>query len=178
MRVLLAALFMASSAHAALLEGQPVTIEHLYPTLPAVNEVLADRALVGDGPEAQTFDAIYSVDIADKSVTVTQLRSVNWALAPFNGLHIYAPGVTFFAASTRPFASDFQHWRIDDPGLSFDEHNLWLNFQGMSILAGEHLTIDINNPQPVPIPEPSTCMLLLAGIAALQTRRFFSGRSS
>lgn len=177
MRALFAALVVSSSAHAALLDGQPITIEHLYPTLDTPNEVLADSVLVGDGPEAHTFDSIYSVDVADKSVTVTELRGVNWSIAPFNGLHIYAPGVTFFNASTRPFSTDFQHWGVDDQRVSFDDHNVWLNFEGMSILAGQHLVIDINNPLPMPIPEPSTAMLLAAGIAALGARRL-SSRSS
>lgn len=171
MRALLASLLLASSAHASLLDGQPVTLEHLFPTVSSLNEMLADGVIVGPGIEGQTFDSLYSVDVADDTITVRQLQGVNWSLAPFNGLHLYAPGVTFTGAATvwNPCVELFQHWDVDPNRVSFDAHDLWLNFAGLSVLQGEELTILLN---PVlSIPEPTTLALVLAGLAVIAARR-------
>lgn len=158
---------VSASASAALMEGQTVTLEHLFPTTGQVDETIAANVVVGDGIEGTTADGAYQVDISDRTIVVTELKGLNWTPAAFNGLRIYAPGVSFFNVFTNLQGTNFQHWC--DGYKTFDAHNIYLNFEALSILEGQTLTLDLNRPNP--IPEPATYALMVAGLIGLSLRR-------
>jgi hypothetical protein len=170
-KLFLATLLLASSAQAALMEGHTVTLEHLYPVAGYVDETIAANVTVSSGIEGRTFDDAYQVDVCDELIIITQLRSLNWTPSTFNGLHIQDTAGTIAPFSTvfTVFAqSDFQWWNWDNAQtrLTWDDDNIWINWEGMTILGDQRLVLELNAPV-TSAPEPSTWALMALGLTAL-----------
>jgi hypothetical protein len=167
----LAALLAASSVHAALMEGHTVTLEHLYPVEGRVDETIAANVTVGSGIEGKTFDDAYQIDVCDEFIRIKQLRDITWTQSSFNGLHIQdAAGMiaSFSTVFTVFSESDFQLWNFDSAQtrLTWDDDNIWINWEGMSVLNGQALVLELNAPV-TSAPEPSTWGLMALGLTAL-----------
>jgi len=148
----------ATSAHAALLDGKTVEYTYFFPDTSVVYngpiEVTVGAGveiLVGGSPEI-------TLDIYDTGFTVNFLSSIIWAPAGFNGFRI-----SDIYGVIAPFTSFTQVNSIEgqwNPGITFDENNLYVNWENLEF----HERSLIYAVTTAPIPEPKSYAMLLAGL--------------
>jgi hypothetical protein len=110
------------------------------------------------------------VDFSDSTLSITFdtiLGSPTWNTASFNG-------VTFTAASFLGIGSALvdpstSMAGFDNARVSYTDHQILLNWQGLSYVDGTTVTINFTSASAVP--EPGTLALLGLGLAGLAWRR-------
>lgn len=157
-----ALLAVATSASAGVFDGQTVDYKYLYPdagstyqsgsyTVPTGGSVTIDH--LGNTAVSLTLSgnsivASYPVDSFGTS----------WTNSAFNGFEISDNNVTF-TSFTLTGNSALQ----GTPVLSFDSHDLFVNWSGLAWNSGGTLTFAVNSA----VPEPETYALMMAGLGLL-----------
>jgi hypothetical protein len=169
--VLAVVLCGSQPASATLLDGQSVLYEYLFPD---TSTLFYSPGLVLVGPGVEIPDLCggscsgITADLSDTNILVdlaTASGSI-FAVSSFNGFRIFDSlgTVPAFTSVTINLATNLVGF--DASRVSFDADNIYLNFQGLSVGAGNFVSVDIEA-----VPEPTTLALLGAGLVALRARR-------
>jgi len=152
------------------LTGATVDVIYYYPDLSTVYADLGD-AVVGSSVEYPNFQNQLSIDVADESLTFTQLSDTPYAAATFNGfeLNILPGGPELTSVSLDP-SSTFD---LSSFGLANGGSSVFLNLQGQNIPEGDTIILDFTSAAFVP--EPATWAMMLIGFggvgATMRSRR-------
>jgi len=186
----IAGLSMSASAVAAGLEGSQVTItgyccvapiEQYRQTIPLTKTVdssveFPDGSITNIG-NLTIFGS--SVDVSSNAIDIVYTRAgrtgaggFNGFVFDFQGIDLPIQGVSLNAASTLSAA---------DVDLGFDSNSVLYSVPGVNLAVGSRVVIDVSLGA-VPIPEPSTYALFLAGIGlvgvAVSRRRYRDSEES
>lgn len=146
--------------------GQAVHADYLFPDTATTFTDLGN-SVVGAGSEfSLTLASTLTVDFSDNNILITIFdANSSFTLSAFNGFHFFdvlnaIPSITNVAiAATNNFA-------FTPGGISFDADNIFLNFQGLSVLPDSALTLAVSF-----VPEPMSAALLGIGLFALARSR-------
>jgi hypothetical protein len=161
-----AALVAAGSAQASLLDGQTVGYQYFFSTTTSpYGNAPNGNYVVGPAVEINSIvdGSAGNVDITDNQIIVT-FPSIGFNFGDFNGFRISDvngtisafSAVTIGSATTPSFTSS---------RLTFDDNNVWLNFQSLSLNDGDKIVINLSSTPAVP--EPGSYALALAGLAVV-----------
>lgn len=161
--------FAASmGANAALLDGQTVNFTYLFPEQNQTYQDLGN-AVVGAGVEFTNFN-YFNLDVADKSITAQNFSfDATWSWTNFNGFVVrdVNNAVNFTSVAVNALTNMAG---LDSSRISFDAHNIFVNWEGLSFNTNTLVKLDINNA-PVSVPEPTGLGLAGLGLVALMLRR-------
>lgn len=158
-----AVFFFASPAHATLLEGKSLGLQHYFPDLSSPYNGGADgNYVVGPAVEVPHFDDGISLDISDTSLRFQFLMTNKFTPAEFNGMKIsdVYDEIDAFTSVSINVLSNFVGF--DASRITFDDNNIYLNFQNLVIFSTTVLSLDLNTASQVP--EPGSIALLASGL--------------
>ncbi len=152
-------------AHADLFDGKELRFEVVYPTIDAeVIDPLNGTFLVGSGPEIHV-PGIATIDMSDTNLLGIYGFGFTFASYAFNGYRfsdVNGEIDSFVSVTINPLTTVAG---FDASRISFDNDNIWLNMSGLTINAGDSLSIDVSAVAAVP--EPETYAMFLAGLGLL-----------
>jgi hypothetical protein len=170
-RVLLTLVAVSAGAaipvHATVLDGQTVRLTYEYPTLGTIFNLNSFDLLVGPGVEISGFpvgDPRTNIDFSDTNIYVTYNSLGTWNVVPFNGFHVFDAFGTIPAFTSVTMNADTNLLGFDASRITFDDDNIWVNWQGLSFDTATVVSLDIAGNQ---VPEPTTIMLFGLGIPGL-----------
>lgn len=169
----LAAAAAAAPASAALLDGQTVKVEYLFPDTNSLYEGPYDYVVGTDG--ARSFFNIASVTLGDTTVQADAFcgGGCSWSSAAFNGIHIFDAFNTVAAFTSVTLDASTNYAGLDASRITFDADNIWINWQGLD--ANGHVALNINDGASGAVPEPAAWALMIGGFgmagATLRRRR-------
>jgi len=164
-----ALLALAGMSNAALLDGK--TLNDLYFSGPDKNTPVETyfngNFVVGPGFELLpdlSIGADAALDVSDTQITLVFAAS----FAGGGSVGVF-DRISDVFGQVRPFTSFTVNPSttvvgFDQSRLSFDENNLFIDYTGLSYTTGQKLVFDV---AAVPVPEPETYALMLAGLAAV-----------
>lgn len=169
-KTVVAAGFLAASlgANAALLEGETVNFTYLFPSQGQTYQDLGN-AVVGAGTEFTNF-YYFNLDVSDTSITAQNfVFGSTWSGTAFNGFVIrdVNNAVTFNSVAVNALTNMAG---LDSSRISFDAHNIFVNWQGLSFDTNTIVKLDLNGTG-VSVPEPAGLALFGLGLAGLLLRR-------
>jgi hypothetical protein len=114
------------------------------------------------------------VDFSDDTLSIvfdTILANPTWTVASYNGIIFTATSpldITSAMVGASTTMSGFDNFRV-----SYTDHQILLNWQGLSYIDGTTVNINFTSalPQNGSVPEPGTLALLGLGLASLAWRR-------
>ena len=169
----LAALGLAAAHPAAAqgLNGQPVTLDDIYPDQ---NTVLAagGTQTVTPAGASYTFFGLGGVKVTPTQLIVTNLfgSTLIYNAATFNGFHLLEVGASPSAITGVTVDPATNMAGFNSSRISFSTSGIYLNFQGLVITPTGNVTLDIA-ATPAPVPEASTTvslgLLLALGMGGL-----------
>jgi hypothetical protein len=173
------ALIVGGVAHAGFI-GMQMSAGYYYPNAgsayasasfsPAVFTVGAGQETVGDVEGVTNL----LVDFSDDTLSIvfdTILANPTWTAASYNGIIFTATSpldITSAMVGASTTMSGFDNFRV-----SYTDHQILLNWQGLSYIDGTTVNINFTSalPQNGSVPEPGTLALLGLGLASLAWRR-------
>ena len=161
-----AALGVAGTAHAALLEGNTVSYQYLYPDL-ASNYGNASNGnyVVGAGVEVSNVaDSVATLDISDTNLYVRYVQSSLWNPAAFNGFVLSDALGTIDAFTGVTINAATNLAGLDASRITFDDDHIWVNWQGLVFDPNTVVSLDIAAGT---VPEPGSAVLAGLGLAGL-----------
>lgn len=176
-KTLFAALLLASglsgNTHAALLNGQTVNFQYLYPELTTPETLWSTNGnfFVDDSVEiANITMQSSSLDIRDSQLFIRFFYSANFELAAFNGFKLtVGAGVDDFTSVTIDALTTWDNFSADR--IDFGSDYIFINWQGFAFNAGDVLVLNIGTDGEQ-VPEPTSLALLsLAMLAAYRLRQ-------
>jgi hypothetical protein len=154
---------LPAGLHADTLTGQSFTLYHLYPntstiysslTFTAPNEIIE-----------LSWNPHIVIQLSGDSIHIG-FQNASYSSAAFNGERISFPGFNF---SNVTMSTD-----LSGVILTFDAHDIFVNWQGLSTRSGDYVDLTENSPSPTP--EPGTMLMFGTGVLGLMgaVRRRFS----
>ena len=151
-------------------DGETVRVDYLFPNTSTVHDTAT--VVVGPGVELSSWPMGQNwldIDIADTNILITHLIDQSYNPGAFNG-PLFADAL----ASIPSVNSVTINPATDMPGfdisrVTFDDDNIWVNFESLSFVQGNVVSLDVEADI---IPEPATLSLLaLGGLGPLARRR-------
>jgi hypothetical protein len=145
--------------------GQTVRVTYEYPTLGTLYAGPTD-VIVGAGTELSSFALFADIDLSENQIVITTIRDAGINVVSFDGFHFFdtlgfIPA--FVAVSLNPATT---YAGFNASRIAFDADNIFLNVANLPGLNGQSIVIDVNADAAAPVPEPSTLVLLGAGLVA------------
>jgi hypothetical protein len=160
------ALFAAalSPAKAALLDGNTVQVDYLFPNVSA--SVGSGQALVGSGLEFSNFMGLADINVADNGLTISFQTSTLLDSTPFNGIRLTDINLAIGSFTSVNVNALSNLSGFGSSNVTFDADNIFINLSGLTPMQTNQIVLDINapalNPTAVDVPEPAT----LFGVAS------------
>ncbi len=166
----------ASLSHAAVLDGQTIGYNYLFPS---VGDVIYDPGPIVVGPGVE-LPALYSVfsdvataDFSDTNILFDYYTNANWATGSFNGFRVWdINGVipAFTSVTVNPATNMVG---FSAANITFDADNIYVNWQGLAMNPSTIVSLDINGGggSVGSVPEPTSIALLgMGGIGLVLAR--------
>lgn len=161
------AISAALPANAALLAGETVGFKYIFPDQSSVFQDMG-TAVVGAGVEFTNF-SYFNLDVADTAITASSFAfGSSWTSSAFNGFVLTDTNnaVTITSVSVDPLTNMAG---LDSSRISFDAHNIYVNWNGLSFDPSTIVKLDINGGGTVP--EPTSIALAALGLLGLSISR-------
>lgn len=160
------ALGLSGISQAALLDGKTVNYQYYFPGLgsPYGNAANGDY-VVGAGVEVSNIaDGRGTLDISDSNLYIDYANASSWVGAAFNGFVItdILNDISDFTGVTINAATNLVGFDLSR--ISFDNNQIWVNWQGLSFDANTIVSLDLQGGQ---VPEPESLALFGLGVIAL-----------
>ena len=164
-------LFGGRAEASPILDGQVVQTTYLFPTTGTIFAAPVN-VNVGAGVELLNFAGFADIDISDTNIRITTTRDAqvnNVAFDGFRFVDIFGTIPDNLIAVINPATNyaGFVAARLQGG----DQNTLLVNVANLPGLKGQVISIDIVQPGPAAVPEPTTLALLGGGLAILATRR-------
>jgi hypothetical protein len=164
-------LCLAITAQAAVLNGQTISTEYLFPDTGTVLVSPVDT-VVGLGTGIPAFAGLADIVFSDTNILITLIRDAGVNDVPFDGFHFFDTNgmIPAFTDIVLNAATNYAGFGASD--ITFDADNIFINVANLPGLMGQVISLDINPS--TSIPEPSSILLLSAGLAGVSIikRRF------
>lgn len=176
---LFAALAMVAtlgSAHATLLTGKTVSFQYAFPSISSAYGSSANgNYVVGSGVEIQNgfccgFEG--KMDFSDTGFQALFQGTSSYTSSSFNGFRVsdVFGQIASFTSVTVGAATNMVGF--DASRITFDNDNIWINWQGLAFNPNTVVAIELNGGNDVP--EPGIIALIglaLAGVAVSRRRQ-------
>ena len=158
------------------LNGANVTVNYLYPEIDDVYEVLGTGTVTSSGFTVNSFGQ-HDFTVYPTEFTLTNVAGadITFTSADFNGYGIVVNSGGSSIIGVTLIYSDVDGFDISR--VTWDNHDIWLNMEGLVTTPGLDLEIGIDFAGGGTVPEPSSFLLLgsgvigIAGIARRKLRR-------
>jgi hypothetical protein len=176
LKLLAAAAFWGAScgAQAGLLNGESLSFTYLFPDQASIMAEEGDR-VVGTGVEFNFYDMFW-VDIADTSITINNFfasdSETSFDASSFNGFVIrdLNSAVSFTSVVLDSLSNMIG---LDASRISFDAHNIYVNWQGLSFNSNTQIQLNLAGigSNASSLPESNSLIIIALGLMALSMRR-------
>lgn len=160
--------FVTVPAHAGFL-GHTIDADYRNPTIGTIHTNFAPL-VVGAGLEYGPF-GLFGVDLTDNQIVVSNLlgSQVYFLPAHFNGMSFFDVFATIDPILNVTINPATNVAGFDSSRVFFNQDTLWFNMQGLNHEAGQVVVLDVEFPASE-APEPSTWLMLAAGLGTLAIR--------
>jgi hypothetical protein len=136
------------------LAGDTIRTWELYPDLSTIYGGPIDVVDPGSILAFPGFAPIVNIAFNDANITITMVRDATAFTSSFSGFRFFDVSEAGFGSVALDSASDVPG--IDASRVSFDAHDIYVNFSAITYSTGQEVSLDI-----APVPEPRSFFLLL-----------------
>ena len=161
-----------SAPASALLTGNSVGIQYIFPDITTVYQDLGSNLVGTDGPTA--FPGYFDFSFTDATATTSAFQfASSWTTTSFNGFRLYDFNNTIAAFTSVTINPASNMTGLDASRITFDANNIYVNWNGLNFDSGTIVTLDINGGSAVP--EPASWAMMIGGFglvgAAMRRRK-------
>ena len=163
------AVITPGQAAAALLDGQTVETTNFHGTAPDATVIIGpELRTVGPGVELVNFgwSGFLTIDFSDTNILITLATDQPFGffeVLRFFDVNGTIPAFTDISVNPATNYAGFNASLISE----FDSDVIALNLTGLNGLQGQQISLDLTAAAPVPVHEPATLWLLVAGLTTL-----------
>ena len=161
-----------SAPASALLTGNSVGIQYIFPDITTVYQDLGSNLVGTDGPTA--FPGYFDFSFTDATATASAFQfGGSWTSTSFNGYRLYDFNNTIAAFTSVTINPASNMVGLDASRITFDANNIYVNWNGLAFAPATIVTLDINGGSAVP--EPASWAMMIGGFglvgAAMRRRK-------
>jgi hypothetical protein len=162
-----AAIAFSGTAHAGLLDSKTITYQYYFPNLSTPYSAASNgNWVVGAGIEVNNVsNNRATLDLYGSTIYVDFTTNSAWSPAAFQGFKITDSFGTIDAFTGVTINAGSNLAGFDASRITFDEDHIWVNWQGLSYKPDTVLSLNIESPAAVAVPEPASAALVLLGLA-------------
>lgn len=159
-----------SAPASALLVGNSVGIQYLFPDITTVYEDLGSNLVGTDGPTP--FTGYFDFSFTDATATASAFQfASSWTTTSFNGFRLYDLNGTIDAISSVTINPVSNMAGLNASRITFDANNIYVNWNGLNFDQNTVVTLNINGA----VPEPASWAMMIGGFglvgAAMRRRK-------